>query len=274
VTQPVRWRLGALGRGGLPEPAAAGSWLCAAERAWLGRLSVEKRRHDWLAGRLNAKALLASLVEARVGRASVPSALEIARHPSGAPFARVAAEAAPLGGFAPGQVLPVALSNSHSRGHAFCAAIWLDEGRVPSSVPPVRAAEAVPSSPSLGADLEWIEPRSDGFVRDFLTGEDRAFCEAAQGRERDLRANLVWSAKEAVLKVLRRGLTVDTWWLTCLPTGAAAERDPALLAVEPDAECWEPLTFRLDPRLGYDRVRLAGAWREIDGFVATLAGGW
>jgi phosphopantetheinyl transferase (holo-ACP synthase) len=271
VTPPVRWRLGAPGRDGLPGLAAAGSWLCAAERARLGRLTVEKRRHDWLAGRLNAKALLAGLIEARVGRASVPSALEIARHPSGAPFARVAAEAAPFSGFRAGEVLPVALSNSHSRGHALCAAIWIDEGWTPSPVPAGRDARPVPTSLSLGADLEWIEPRSDGFVRDFLTPEDQAFCQGAEGRERHLRANLAWSAKEAVLKVLRRGLTVDTWWLTCLPAGACAPQEPALLPVEPDPERWEPLTIRLDPRLGHGRVQLAGVWREVEGFVATLA---
>jgi len=137
-------------------------------RPWLGRLSVEKRRHDWLAGRLNAKALLASLIEERVGRAqralrpgNRPAFLRRTLRPRRRRSGRRSA------GSARARSCPLPSRTSHSHGARRSARrFWLDEGRVPSSVPPVRAAGGRPLVPFPGkADLEWIEPRSDGFVR-------------------------------------------------------------------------------------------------------------
>ena len=59
----------------------------------------------------------------------------------------------------------------------------------------------------LGADLEAVEPRSDAFVRDYFTRSEIA---AVAAGERDLLANLIWSAKESALKALGVGLTLDT----------------------------------------------------------------
>ena len=67
---------------------------------------------------------------------------------------------------------------------------------------------------ALGIDLEVVEPRSEGFVTDFLTRAEqdwvRGPAAADPGLGRDAAANLVWSAKEAALKVLRLGLRADT----------------------------------------------------------------
>ena len=62
---------------------------------------------------------------------------------------------------------------------------------------------------AIGCDLELVEPRSDAFVRDYLTGPE-ADLVAAAGPARDVAANLIWSAKESALKVLRTGLRRDT----------------------------------------------------------------
>jgi 4'-phosphopantetheinyl transferase len=62
---------------------------------------------------------------------------------------------------------------------------------------------------AVGCDVEIIEPRSDAFVRDYLTQAEQRLVGAA-GPARHMAANLVWSAKESALKVLRTGLRRDT----------------------------------------------------------------
>src|SRR5581483_1022133 len=61
---------------------------------------------------------------------------------------------------------------------------------------------------TVGCDLEVVEPRSAGFVHDFLTRGERDWV--ARHTDPDAAANLVWSAKESALKVLRTGLRRDT----------------------------------------------------------------
>lgn len=268
TTPRIHWRFAAEGADELPPVGEAQDWLSADERLRFSALRVDKRRRDWLLGRLNAKALLAPMVEAVSGHRLEPAELEIARHPSGAPFVRLASGARPQGSWPPGMSLPLVVSNTHSAGHALFAASWLGSTANPFA---------------LGVDLEWVEPRSAGFVSDFLTPAERRFCDGAVGPARDLRANLVWSAKESVLKAIRRGLTADTYWLTCLPTAYATEAEPGLLGssprlawsdLEPADPEWQALTVgALDGRLGSGHLAFAGLWRTLDGFVATLAVG-
>ena len=60
----------------------------------------------------------------------------------------------------------------------------------------------------IGCDLELVEPRSAAFVRDYFTpGEQRCITSSADPHAT---ANLLWSAKESALKVLRTGLRRDT----------------------------------------------------------------
>ncbi len=64
---------------------------------------------------------------------------------------------------------------------------------------------------TLGIDLELVEPRTDGFVADFFTAAEQAIVESQpDGDARHEAVNLIWSAKEAALKVLQVGLRVDT----------------------------------------------------------------
>lgn len=251
----VHWRFGRAGHDGLPPADRADSWLAADEQRRALAFRVPKRRDDWLTGRLNLKALIGDVLEARRHVRPSPASLVVDRLPSGAPRVR----------WDGGEGLPpLSVSNSHSHGAALAAALWTDA----LAEQGWRAA--------VGADLEWIEPRSDGFVRDFLTEPERRYC-AAGGDERDLRANLIWSAKEAALKVLQRGLTADTWWLTCLPTGGAGTvgAEPPLVRVtaHPEHDAWRPFSVSCDERLGAGSVAFGGAWRVLDGYVATIAVG-
>jgi len=294
----VSWRFGREGEAPLPAIADALAWLSESERARAATFKIAKRRHDWLIGRLNLKALLVELIDVRYGQRCLPAHIVIARLPSGAPAVRLADAAPDVLSFAPGAALPLCVSNSHSDGVALAAASWVDalDGRTFFGV---------------GADLERVEPRSDGFVRDFLTPEERRYCAEGRGEGALVRPNLVWSAKEAVLKVLQLGLSADTWWLTCLPDdagqaptpstslrvapsgwsepsrGATARRPPADDAVEraptgalspefelrPEPETWRRFDVTCDPRLGAGSVRFAGRWRRLGDFVATVAVG-
>lgn len=256
----VHWRIGRQGAGGLPSLPQAISWLTPAEQARAQAFKVEKRRNDWLLGRLNLKSLLVDLVAGRFGERVAPCQLLVDRLPSGAPCVRLADGAPHLGLHAPGARLPLSVSNSHSGGYALGAAAWRDE---PEGEGPRLA---------IGADLEWIEQRSDGFVRDFLTTAEQRYWREGRGEERYMRANLVWSAKEAVLKVLQRGLAADTYWLTCLPAVESSPGGPQVV-LEPADRAWRPFTVECDERLTPREVRFTGLWREIDGFVATIAVG-
>jgi 4'-phosphopantetheinyl transferase len=147
-------------------------WLSPREREALAGLTVEKRRRDWLLGRLAAKAAVGSWLGAE------PKDVEVLAAPDGAPEARLAEEAA-----------GIALSISHRAG---------------------RALAAVANAPAaLGCDLEALEPRSGAFVREWLAPSERELLEGLPEERRALWANLAWTAKEAAAKARREGLRLD-----------------------------------------------------------------
>ena len=73
--------------------------------------------------------------------------------------------------------------------------------------PPTTSDAAVHT---VGADIEHVEPRDPAFVRDFFTTGEAERVWRCPAKQRDTLVTVLWSAKEAVLKVLRLGLTVDT----------------------------------------------------------------
>jgi 4'-phosphopantetheinyl transferase len=107
-------------------------------------------------------------------------------------------------------------------------------------------------SAAIGCDVEIVEPRSDAFVRDYLTDRERRMVEAA-GPARDLLANLVWSAKESALKVLGTGLRDDTRSVEV----TVAEASPAELR-------WSPLEVRTA-----SGALFPGWWRRSGPFLLT-----
>jgi phosphopantetheinyl transferase len=59
-------------------------------------------------------------------------------------------------------------------------------------------------------DLEWIEPRSFEFIRDYFTPGEVKQALAGSVSQNAINATILWSAKEAVLKALTTGLRIDT----------------------------------------------------------------
>jgi len=163
---------------GSEERLPAGSdWLSAAERGWAGQLRYTKRRTDFMLSRWTMKAAVAR----RLGwpeTAAVLARIESRPAPGGAPRLFIDGELAPWG-----------ISLSDRAGCAVCLVAGRDA--------------------AVGCDLEITEPRSDAFVRDYLTSAERRQVQTA-GSARDMTANLIWSAKESALKVLGTGLRRDT----------------------------------------------------------------
>jgi 4'-phosphopantetheinyl transferase len=114
-----------------------------------------------------------------------------------------------------------------------------------------------PDLGAVGVDLEIVEPRSDGFVRDFLTAAERDIVATTPGTDgHDAAANLIWSAKESALKVLRTGLRADT------RTVEVALQDPSGISTRPGR--WQRLS------VASGAGRFPGWWRRDGVFLLTV----
>jgi 4'-phosphopantetheinyl transferase len=156
-------------------PAQTETWLSAAELAELAALRIASRRLDWLIGRWTAKCLLQATVAASAEFRSIQIAPARGRPP-------VAVW--------PGSAGAWPLSISHCGGRAVAA---LDTER----------------PTPLGVDLERIAERPPVFANDYFTAAElvslRSWPEAQAER-----VTAIWCVKEAALKALGLGLTVDT----------------------------------------------------------------
>ena len=142
-------------------------------------LRFPKRRQEWLLGRMTAKYLLQ---QSRADSKGLkPAEIEVRNNAEGAPNYIL-----PYGFEKPG-----CLSISHRDTLAYCALV---------SKPVLR----------VGADLERVEPRSMAFVEAFFTAQEVMRVRACPPEFRDRLVTLIWSAKEALLKALGRGLRIDT----------------------------------------------------------------
>ena len=172
-------------RGTIPKYLAAAmvdvpshdGWLDEREAARLGAMVFTKRRAEARLGRWTAKRALAAALRLD-DDPSVLRRLSVVNATDGAPEA-----------FFDGRAVPVSVSMTDRADWAVCTVIGGDR--------------------PIGCDLELVEPRSDAFVADYLTPSEQDLI-AAEPDQRDLLANLIWSAKESALKLLRTGLRRDT----------------------------------------------------------------
>jgi len=220
------------------------AWLTPSEREVLADLRLAKRRGDWLLGRWAAKRAVGSALgdtRAFAGDATVAGAadVEILAGEDGRPRVRVGVPSE-------GGARALRLSISHAGGVGFAAAL---QGETP-----------------LGCDVEVVEPRSEAFVADYLTGHEAAAVRSAGPAHAALVANLVWSAKESALKALGEGLRLDTRTVEVeVPPGGWG---PEMPGVEGGSGEWAPLRVT-----GPGGVRFRGSWRLRDGLVWTVVTG-
>lgn len=204
------------------EVPAANDWLCVSEIARLNSLRFVKRRADWRLGRWTAKRSVAAFFS-WPAYGQVLERIEIRAKPSGAPEAAVH-----------GRETPVVISLSHRAGTAMCV---------------VSSAGL-----KLGCDLEVIEPRSDAFLTDYFTPEERSLVAKTVPADRPTLLTLLWSAKESALKALGQGLRLDTRSVVVSPTEKS-----------PDVSGWSPLSVRYE-----DGQISQGWWRIKDDLVRTV----
>ena len=162
--------------------------LQAGEQRRLAELKLRKRRSDWLIGRWTAKRLLQACLEHDLNLRLPLDAIGIYNDARGAPIASI---------HRGNRIMEWAISISHSHGCGFSA---------------VRQDRAI----GLGADIELIERREWCFVEDYFTSEEIERVRAAPAAQRETLITAIWSAKEAALKALRLGLTVDTRRVQCM----------------------------------------------------------
>jgi len=210
----VRWL--ACGEG---EPDPSSMWLAARDRRRLKAMRYAKRFDEarlsrWAAHR--AVALSVGLGDTVEGLGLV----EISNAADGSPRAR-----------APGAGA-LSISSTDRAGWAVTAVL---RGEAP-----------------IGCDLELVEPRSAAFVRDYFTERERRLVSAAP-LPSNVTANLIWSAKESALKVLRTGLRKDT---RSVEIGLELGGDDG----------WRPLTVT------HSRSEtMTGWWRRYGAFLLTFA---
>lgn len=206
-----------LARGEDSIPAGLG-WLAPGEIERVAGLRFTKRRTEYLLRRLVAK----HAVAAAAGLPADPAALcriDVRNAPDGAPYVLV--EGAPAG---------LHVSISDRAGWAVCLV----------------------GTAIVGCDLELVEPRTSGFVRDFLTAGEQRYLAAVA--DHDAAANLLWSAKESALKVLHTGLRRDT-------------RSVEVTVHDGQRDGWAPLSISTG-----EGTTFSGWWRRDGRFVLTVVG--
>ncbi len=193
-------------------------WLTPPEAERLNGMRYTKRRDEARLGRWTAKHAVARALGRPLASAAL-AAVVIRNASDGAPEVFVGDE--PAG---------ISISMTDRAGWGVCT--------------------VATGAGALGCDLELVEPRTERFVADYFTPAERALVAAAPG-DHALLANLIWSAKESALKVLREGLRLDT------------------RSVE--------VELRDEPGPGWRRLavsttagrRFPGWWRRFDDFVMT-----
>jgi 4'-phosphopantetheinyl transferase len=200
-------------------------WLTGRERDKLEQLSFTKRRADWRLGRWTAKRAVCSLA-GRTGRILGATDVEIVAAADGAPELLMQ-----------GVQSDSVLSISHCR----------DVGCVVLS----------PDGSAVGCDVEAVEPRSDLFLSDYFTDDELRLVGREARRFRPLLANLIWSAKESVLKSMRKGMNRDT--------RSVEVRLPAKKLDSGDD--WSAFTASCS----LNSAEFGGWWRRAGEFVYTVA---
>ncbi len=204
---------------GLADLPSDTGWIDDAERHRFGSMRYRKRRDEAMLARWTAKSTVARALGMPTDPAGL-AAITVRNASDGAPEVSVEGRPAEL------------IIGMTDRADWAVTAVLFGQARI-------------------GCDLELVEPRSEAFVADYFTEAEQA--PVADAPNRDLAANLIWSAKESALKVLRTGLRKDT-------REVEVDYHP-----EGDGE-WSPLVVRAD-----DGREMPGWWTRYGSFVLTMA---
>lgn len=202
----------------LSDCAGDNNWLSRREKSVLDGLVFTKRRSDWRLGRWTAKQTVLRCCASE----RALNAIEILARQDGSPQL-----------FLNNRPAEFSISISHSHHTALCA--------------------VDPSGAAVGCDLEFIEPRSETFIADYFTEQEMAWVRSTRSALKDWVTNLIWSAKESALKVLKEGLRMDTRLINVEPVNF----DPS--------SAWQPFEINIP-----EQQNLFGVCRSRQGFVLTI----
>jgi 4'-phosphopantetheinyl transferase len=208
-----------------PDVPAENQWLSERKGLRLNDMRIPKRRADWRLGRWTAKHAVAACLKLPTEPSSLAD-IEIRPTSSGAPEV-----------FLQDRRAEIAISLSHSAGTALCT--------------------LAPPGITFGCDLETVEPRSDGFIADYFTDDERELILRSPMQERILLLALLWSAKESALKALRVGLRFDTRCMSVSPVDA--------WELTNNLDAWRSLSIRYSGGTVFH-----GCWRVQDHLVRTV----
>lgn len=139
---------------------------------------IAKRRNEWAASRFAGKRLI-NLVH--FDNTLNLTDIHIRKESSGQPYIWIDGMGRLAGKF----------SLSHSHGRVFCGY---------SASPDVV----------FGLDIEMVERKSPEFVQDYFTSSELKLFNETNWQYQPEYATLIWSAKEACLKAIGKGLSLDT----------------------------------------------------------------
>ena len=159
----------------LASPQFLSAWLAEEERRTLLGLATTKRKRDWLAARLAAKRLIGKRLKS-MGQEVSPNEIQVLATPDREPYIGLMGKSAAAD-------FPISISHAGDWGACALAA----------------------KGTRVGFDLERIEPRHPGWVSVMA---DETELDAGMKASPEMLTSL-WTAKEAVLKLLGLGLSVD-----------------------------------------------------------------
>jgi phosphopantetheinyl transferase len=163
-----------------PGKEAIGEILHQEEQTGLEGPKTQKRRLEWLGGRLAAKRAIRELLSRSGMKAPALNMMKLIPDESGRPVPALVNYDQPLD-------LHLSISHSH--------------GRV------IAAVTANPGVHGIGVDLEKIEPRTNSWARDYFNEEELKLANTLGAG--DLALTMMWSIKEAALKAMGAGLRYD-----------------------------------------------------------------
>ena len=144
-------------------------------------LIPEKRKKEFLAGRIAAKEAVRELLDQRGFHSSIPCT-EVLKSPGGAPFVTVRGEVENR----------ILVSISHSNEVA-------------------AAAVCTEDTVGLGIDVEIEEERSDSFLKTAFTRGERICIDRVPKEMKYVHSTHLFTLKEAISKALGTGLSVNTY---------------------------------------------------------------
>ena len=181
--------------------------------------NLEKRKKEYLAGRIAAKEAVGHLTDSSDVHNSVPR-IEILKRAGGAPFVTV-------GGHESHEIL---VSISHSNEVATAAACIGGIGGIVG----------------LGIDVEAVEERGSSFSRTAFTKKERNRLERFTGKVRETFSTHLFTLKEAVTKALGTGLSVNTYDIEVLyePENMSRKDGDEAAFLSSDEEEWRVLLHK------------------------------